>query len=213
VKALVLSDIHSEEAAIEKLRVFLEINKFNLVIIVGDITQRGPVSYAEEFLDLFRGMNVLAIHGNMDPKPVIDLLERRGLLFHLKKVDINGWNFIGFGGSGPTPFGTPTEYSEEEIYNELSKFRMDRKTVLVTHSPPFNSEVDRTASGKSAGSRAIRRIIEEKKPFMNICGHVHEREGETSIGDTRIVKVPPAVKGRAVEIDFDRNLEIKFMPY
>ena len=213
MRVLVLSDIHSEEAAIERLRLFLEKNKFNLVLITGDITQRGPVSYAEEFLDLFRGMNVLAIHGNMDPKPVIDLLERRGLLFHLKKVVIDGWNFIGFGGSSTTPFGTPTEYSEEEIYSELSKFKMDRKTILVTHSPPFNSEVDRTLLGVSAGSRAIRRIIKEKKPFMNICGHVHEREGEAVVGETKIVKVPPAMKGRAVQINFDKNVEIGFIHY
>lgn len=213
MKALVLSDIHSEEAAIEKLGLFLKSNRFNLVIIAGDITQRGPVSYAEEFLDLFRGMNVLAIHGNMDPKPVIDLLERRGLLFHLKKVNADGWNFIGFGGSNPTPFGTPTEYSEKEIYNELNKFRMDRKTILVTHSPPYNSGVDRTSAGVSAGSRAIRKIIEEKEPFMDICGHIHEREGETNIGETKVVKVPPAAKGRAVQINFDKNLEVGFIPY
>lgn len=209
---LALSDIHSDEMVIEKLRVFLERNKFDLVLIAGDITNRGPVSYAEEFLGLFSGMNVLAIHGNMDPKPVVDLLERRGIFFHCKRVRIGEWAFVGFGGSSPTPFGTPTEYPEDEIEEELSKVRIDEKTVLVTHSPPYDSGFDRTRIGMKAGSKAIRKIIEEKRPFMNICGHIHESEGIGMLNGTKIVKLPPAEKCKAVEILL-REGEVRFMEF
>jgi len=210
MRVLALSDLHSEEVVLSWLTGLLEKERFNLILIVGDITQRGPVSYAEELLDVLRGENVLAIHGNMDTQQVVDLLEMRGIFFHLKKVEMEEWNLVGFGGSSPTPFGTPTEYSEEEIYSELSRMRVNSKTILVTHSPPYGSDVDTTSSGVSAGSKAIRRIIEERKPFMNICGHIHEREGEAAIGSTRIVKVPPAMGGKAAEIDFGGKLEIKF---
>jgi hypothetical protein len=213
MRVLALSDLHAEETVLEGLRSLLERERFDLILIVGDITQRGPLSYAEDLLDVLRGQNLLAIHGNMDTQQVVDLLEMKGILFHLSKVEIGRWNFIGFGGSSPTPFGTPIEYSEEQIYDELGRMRVNSKTILVTHAPPYDSGVDKTSSGASAGSRAIRRVIEERKPFMNICGHIHEREGETTIGETRIVKVPPAAKGRAVEISFGEKVEVRFIQY
>jgi Icc-related predicted phosphoesterase len=203
MRVLALSDLHAEEAVLEGLRNLLEKERFNLILIVGDITQRGPVSYAEDLLDALGGENVLAIHGNMDTQQVIEVLEKRGIFFHLKKVEIGGWNFVGFGGSSPTPFETPIEYSEEQIYDELSRMRVNSKTILVTHSPPYNSGVDKTSRGVNAGSRAIRKIIEERKPLMDICGHIHEAEGETVIGNTKVIKVPPAMDGKALELELE----------
>jgi len=211
MRILALSDFHSEEVILEKLKELVDRERFDLILIVGDITQRGPLSYAEELLDVLRGERVLAIHGNMDTEQVVDLLEMKGFLLHLKRAEVGEWNFVGFGGSSPTPFGTPIEYSEEQIYEELSRMRINSKTILVTHSPPYGSGVDKTSAGTSAGSKSIRRIIEEKKPFMDICGHIHEEEGEAVVGSTKIVKVPPAMQGKAAEIVVGERVEVKFI--
>lgn len=85
---------------------------------------------------------------------------------------------------------------------------MNSKTILVTHSPPYDSGVDKTSAGVSAGSKSIRRIIEEKQPFMNICGHIHEAGGEAVIGETRIIKVPPANERRAACIVLNKEVTI-----
>lgn len=161
---------------------------------------------------MLRGEKVWAIHGNMDTQQVVDLLERKGIFLHMQKAEIGEWNFIGFGGSSPTSFNTPTEYEEWQIYEELNKFRMNQKTILVTHSPPYDSGVDKTSAGVSAGSKSIRRIIEEKKPFMNICGHIHEGETEGWIGGTRIIKVPPAMKEKAAEISLEEEVKMNIIP-
>ena len=211
MRILALADLHSEEFILERLAKIVERERFDLILIVGDITQNGPLSYAEDLLDVLRGEKVWAIHGNMDTQQVVDLLERRGIFLHMQKAEIGEWNFIGFGGSSPTPFNTPTEYEEWQIYEELNKFRMNQKTVLVTHSPPYNSGVDKTSAGMSAGSKSIRRIIEEKKPFMNVCGHIHEGEGETLIGSTRIVKVPAAMNGRLAEIFISEEVKVNLV--
>lgn len=211
MRVLALSDFHGEEKVLEGLRGVLEKERFDLILVVGDITHRGPVSYAEDLLDTLRGERLFAIHGNMDTKQVVDLLERRGFLLHMRKAEFMGWNFIGYGGSSPTPFNTPIEYPEEQIYEELSRFRMNSKTVLITHSPPYDSDVDRTSSGVSAGSRSIRRVIEERKPFLNICGHIHEREGEGRVGETRIVKVPAAMNGKAAELIIDNDVKVNLI--
>lgn len=209
MRVLALSDLHAEEAVLEGLRKLLEKERFDVILVLGDITQRGPLSYAEDLLDVLKGENVLAVHGNMDTQQVVDALEKRGIFFHLKRVDIGEWNFVGFGGSSPTPFGTPIEYTEERIYGELNRISMNSRTILVTHSPPYDSEVDRTSKGVSAGSRSIRKIIEEKKPFMNLCGHIHESEGEAVIGSTKIVKVPPAMNGKALVVELGDTNEVR----
>jgi len=211
MRILALSDLHSEGTVLEGLKNLLDKERFDLVIIAGDITQRGPLSYAEDLLDVLRGEKVLAIHGNMDTQQVIDLLERNGFFFHLSKAEVGEWNFVGFGGSSPTPFGTPIEYDEKQIYDELSRFRMNSKTILVTHSPPYNSGIDKTSAGVIAGSKSIRRIIEEKKPFMDICGHIHEGGGEAVIGNTKVIKVPPAMEGKAVEIELGNNVATRII--
>ncbi|MCX6776454.1 MAG: metallophosphoesterase [Candidatus Micrarchaeota archaeon] len=211
MRILALSDLHSEGTVLEGLKNLLDKERFDLVIIAGDITQRGPLSYAEGLLDVLRGEKVLAIHGNMDTQQVIDLLERNGFFFHLSKVEVGEWNFVGFGGSSPTPFGTLIEYDERQIYDELSRFRMNSKTILVTHSPPYDSGVDKTSAGVIAGSKSIRRIIEEKKPFMDICGHIHEASGEVMIGNTKVVKVPPAMEGKAVEIELGNTVATRII--
>ncbi|MEM3555211.1 MAG: metallophosphoesterase [Candidatus Micrarchaeia archaeon] len=211
MRVLALSDLHAEEAVLDCLRKLLEKEKFDLILIVGDITHKGPLSYAEDLLDVLRGEKLFAVHGNMDTQQVVDLLERRGFLLHLRKAELGGWNFIGYGGSSPTPFNTPIEYSEERIYEELSKMRMNSKTILITHPPPYNSGVDRTSGGVSAGSKSIRKIIEEKKPFMNICGHIHEGEGEAVIGETKVVKVPAAMNGKAVELMISKEMGVNFI--
>ena len=61
--------------------------------------------------------------------------------------------------------------------------------VLVVHSPP-KGHVD---GSRSLGSEAILRTIEEHRPILAICGHIHECAGEESaVGATRVVNAGPA---------------------
>lgn len=48
------------------------------------------------------------------------------------------------------------------------------KTILVTHSPPYNTNLDMISSKIHVGSRGIRNIIEQKQPLLTLHGHVHE---------------------------------------
>ena len=59
-----------------------------------------------------------------------------------------------------------------------------KKAILLFHSPPYNTNLDRAAlDGKkidhvpldvNIGSIAIRRFIETKQPYLTLHGHVHE---------------------------------------
>jgi len=206
MRLLALADIHGDESVADRLRIKLSKNSFDAVVLCGDITNRGPISFAESLLEPME--KVFAIHGNMDPPEVIRLLEQKNIGIHGKRVSLgDGYSIAGFGGSNPTPFGTPTEYSEEEIAAGLAKLKIDSKTILLTHAPP-NGLLDTVGEGIHVGSKAIRAFIEANQPLLNICGHIHECEGEGEIGKTRVVKLGAAERGKAAEIAVEKN-EVK----
>ena len=74
------------------------------------------------------------------------------------------------------------------IQNDLKELTKDEtdfsKSIFLFHSPPYNTFLDRAAlDGRMfeyvpldvhVGSIAIKRFVEEKKPFITMHGHVHE---------------------------------------
>ena len=89
MKLLALSDLHADEDVIDRLRAISARKKYDAVLFCGDITNRGPVSYAEEVISLFP--KAYAVHGNMDTPDVIAKLLEMGVLVHGKKVKLGEW--------------------------------------------------------------------------------------------------------------------------
>jgi Icc-related predicted phosphoesterase len=122
-------------------------------------------------------------------------------------VELTPWQqLVSMGWSSPTPWSTPRELPEEEFLDRLSGLmggvRDARKTVMMTHVPPFDSGLDTapilspdlrpTVSAGDllrgpVGSTGVRRAIETFKPVLGVHGHIHESGGERRIGDTLCV--------------------------
>jgi len=112
-----------------------------------------------------------------------------------KIVDIDGYEFLGYGYSNPTPWHTPREKDEDTIYNELKRLAKkveQERSVFVIHPPPIDTKIDKApkldselkqeiSTGymhvASAGSLSVRRIIEEYAPIASFHGHIHEAAG------------------------------------
>ena len=62
---------------------------------------------------------------------------------------------------------------ERDITNIMKKTN-PRKTILVTHAPPFKTHLDMIENKRHVGSSAIKKIIEEKQPYLTMHGHIHE---------------------------------------
>lgn len=63
--------------------------------------------------------------------------------------------------------------------------------VLVLHSPP-QGHCDTNSGGDHFGSAALLRAIEQKRPRLAVCGHIHESWGcESRIGDTPLHNLGP----------------------
>jgi uncharacterized protein len=113
---------------------------------------------------------------------------------------------VSMGWSSPTPWSTPRELPEEEFLDRLSGLmqgvRDPRRTVMMTHVPPFDSGLDTapllspslqpTATAGDlirgpVGSTGVRRAVEAFKPMLGVHGHIHESGGERRIGETLCV--------------------------
>ena len=178
----------------------------DLVIVSGDLTNFGGSDDASKVIDDVRHAcaRVLALPGNLDTAEVIPFLEREGVALHGRGTVIDGVAIFGCGGSNITPFKTPTEFTEDEIYETLMRgygeVRDLRPLLMVCHPPPFETRCDRIAGGRAVGSTAARRFIEEFKPDLCISGHIHESAGVDTIGPTTIVNAGPFKDGGYVVV-------------
>ncbi|MFH0896684.1 MAG: metallophosphoesterase [Candidatus Bathyarchaeota archaeon] len=202
MELLILSDLHGDFSAIRRIYEKASKEKITALIICGDITHFGSLAQAEEILKELTelGSPLLFVPGNCDPKELANVQYIHDAAnIHGKYKEIEGLVFLGIGGSPYTPFHTPFEMSENEIEkildDELKSSRVKKGFILISHTPPINTKLDLTVSGVRAGSRAVRKFIEAKKPSLVLCGHIHEANGIDMIGSTLIVNPGPASKG------------------
>jgi uncharacterized protein len=119
-------------------------------------------------------------------------------------IDIPGdLQLLASGWSNHTPWQTPREESEDELYERLDalarQVRDPRRSVFMIHVPPHDSGLDTaplldanlrpTVSAGDVlrgpvGSTAVRKLIEDYQPLLAIHGHIHESGGERRIGKT-----------------------------
>jgi len=203
LKILATADFHGASGAEKHLSRFLE-RGYDCLVLIGDLTQFGPLEVAESLLELTKSANVktFAVPGNCDPKQMLHVLDKYGVNLHGKCTKHDDVTFCGLGGSNLTPFNTPFELTEVEIQEELARLPCgdSEKFVLVTHAPPFGTKLDQIKAGTHVGSKSIRQFIEQKQPLVSLCGHVHEARGTDKLGRTLVVNPGPVSKGFAAEI-------------
>ena len=114
-----------------------------------------------------------------------------------------GLQLLASGWSNHTPWQTPREETEDELYTRLDalaqQVRDPRRAVFMIHVPPYDSGLDTapildenlrpTISAGDVlrgpvGSTAVRKLIETYQPVLSVHGHIHEAGGERRIGDT-----------------------------
>ncbi|HTR63042.1 MAG TPA: metallophosphoesterase [Candidatus Binataceae bacterium] len=195
MKIVSFGDVHMATRNLERMHEVMR--DCDLVILSGDLTNFGGIDDTKKVLtDVRRACpNVLALTGNLDRREVMPFLDTEGIALHAKGRVVDGIGIFGCGGSNITPFKTPTEFTEDEIYAALragyEQVRDVRPLLMICHTPPFETKCDRILSGKAVGSTAARRFIEEVQPDICISGHIHESAAEDAIGKTRVFNAGP----------------------
>jgi uncharacterized protein len=183
----------------------------DLIIISGDLTNFGGIADARKVLDDVRQAcpRVLAVPGNLDRREITPFLEAEGISLHGRGLVLDGIGIFGCGGSNITPFQTPTELTEDEIYETLERgyasVQGRRPLLMVCHTPPYETKCDRIVGGKAVGSTAARRFIEEIKPDLCISGHIHESAATDMIGPTTIINAGPFKGGGYIVVHAGRS--------
>jgi len=216
MKVLVGTDFHGNEDFFESFASKAEEEHAEILVICGDITHFGTLSQAQHLLSLLVGLKVpvLFVPGNCDPPSLLGVDIEGARCIHGQSVSYGDLIFLGIGGSPPTPFSTPFEMSEEKIMetlNNASKNLPDNRwLILVSHTPPHDTRLDKTFLGKHVGSLSVRKFVEEKKPSVVFCGHIHEAKGKDRINDTILVNSGAARHGDYAEADFNEDIMIDF---
>ena len=219
MRMCVASDFHGTLESVEAVKEFAIAEKVDCIVLVGDITNFGTVELAYKIINTLAQTKapVLYVPGNCDPPELAEAKEKdvNGFCLHGQGTRVKNIAFIGVGGSTPTPFETPFEIGEKEILKVLEKGLKDvaiQNGVVVSHSPPYDSNLDLTRMGVHAGSKSVRKFITEKNPALFLCGHIHEAKGLEKIGNTTCINVGPAQSGDAAIIEIDSvggNVEYK----
>ena len=203
-KILAISDIHGEEN--ENLYTYLKNNDIDLVLILGDITDFGPLEFVGTFIDKVAecDVDVIAIPGNCDPKGICNAINEVSFCLHNNIIAYGDAILFGYGGSNETPFNTPGEIQDNKIYGDVFELlanydyvyntEVPKVRILATHAPPYNTEADKLESGDHVGSSGILKSIHEFEPEINLCGHIHEARSLSKIGKTTDVANPGMLK-------------------
>ncbi len=208
MRILMATDIHGSRPALDLIPAAIRDHAPDVFLACGDITHFGkPPSFAQ---DLLRRVSVttLAVPGNCDPPALLDVLEDLGVNLHMKKTRVQGHTIAGLGGANPTPFGTPFEIPEDEIWRGLDAV-MEPGAILASHPPP-HGHLDVVPDAGHVGSRSVARIVEKYRPVAVLCGHVHEAAGIVE-GEVTMINPGPAKDGRLGLVDIGERVVARIL--
>ncbi|HUN77664.1 MAG TPA: hypothetical protein VMU32_01965 [Solirubrobacteraceae bacterium] len=168
--------------------------------------------------------------GNDDPPGIDDALAHahRVEACDERLVEFHGHEMLSLGYSNITPFHSPRELHEDELYRRVERLaeqlRSPERAVFNLHVPPYDSTLDTAAELDNdlrvvtigaepklipVGSTAVRELIQRYQPLVALHGHVHESPGAVHIGRTLCLNPGSAyhtgrISGCLVTLDRDR---------
>jgi len=216
VRVLATADLHGSVEAAKKTAVKAKTVNADVVLVCGDITHFGSPKDAEKVLAPLVALKipVLYVPGNCDPPSLLDVAFEGAEMIHGKCQTIGNFSFIG---AGTIPIDrvhpSPFEVSDEEIQSALDQGLKQcgsgRSVIIVAHSPPVYTKLDKAYFGGHIGSQSLRQFIEKHQPLSVFCGHVHESRGIDYIGDTVIANVGPVRHGDCAVAEFNGKVEVQ----
>jgi Icc-related predicted phosphoesterase len=192
-------------------------------------TVRRWVKLAEERL-AGKNVRVYISPGNDDIFEIDEALSSSNYVINPeeKVVEVDGYEMITWGFVNPTPWKSPRELPEEELYKRIeamaSQVKDMRRCIYNLHCPPYDTPLDVAIKldeqlrpvirgGEPelihVGSIAVRRSIEQHQPLLGLHGHIHESRAACKIGRTLCLNPGSEygegiLRGALVELEDDR---------
>ena len=155
-----------------------------------------------------QGVRCYAAPGNDDGFFVDDVIAGSGVIELLegRVVEVEGIEILTTGWSNETPWKTERECSEESLHERLlpmiKELSEPATAIFNIHVPPYKTSLDQCPElddelrpvhhggnpvMTSAGSTAVRELIETYQPILGLHGHIHEGRGIAHIGRTTCI--------------------------
>ena len=152
----------------------------DLIVLLGDLEPAWTEGLAA--IDLPK----LGVLGNHDAEGALAAVGAEDI--QLRRVEVGGLTFSGFGGSPRYSRDGTGEWTEEEAAELVG--RLPAADVLLTHSPPAGVN-DEPGDLAHCGSPALREWVERNRPAWLLHGHTLPHPGRRvkQLGDTRVVHV------------------------
>jgi hypothetical protein len=152
-----------------------------------------------------QGVKCFAAPGNDDAFFIDELFADSGAIELLegRVIELDGIEMLTTGWSNETPWKTERETSESElramIMEMIDRLERPENAIFNIHVPPHATALDQcpkldenlrpVSSGgnpvmTSAGSTAVRELIEAHQPLLGLHGHIHEGRGIARIDRT-----------------------------
>lgn len=215
MKILVTSDFHGSQEAFHRAASKARSIQADVIVACGDITHFGSLSNAQKLLQPLTALKtpILCVPGNCDP-PELVKAQINGVTCIHGKCQIQGDTaFVGLGGAPKSFLHSLFELTENEIMETLTQVvkdcRQSRMFAIVSHATPKDTRLDLTFSRVHVGSVSLRQFIEEKKPNIVFCGHIHEARGIDHIGETILVNPGPVRHGNCAIAELGDKIEVK----
>jgi hypothetical protein len=144
--------------------------------------------------------------GNDDRYDIDDILNSSKIVTNPEQKVVmidDSHEMITLGNANMTPWKAPRDIDDEEIGKKIagliSRVNNIKNCIFNLHCPPCDSRLDTAAmldsnltpvvkGGEvvqiSAGSKSIRKAIENHQPLLGLHGHIHEGRGFSKIGRT-----------------------------
>jgi len=214
MKAFCIADIHERSEFLTALENFLSKEKFDLVLLLGDIVNAGRnIEYFQKFIEIIEKekLPMFWVPGNNDVGQVYERMKNSKYSVENKMVKFGGLpalsstksmqageKIIGMG-------GVPDLYGHNIYYPKVTT-RDFENSIFLSHIPPKNvknlkrfdhDNVDRNIKIKDA-------------PKIQICSHIHSAWGVGYIGQTKILKLPAGLNMMAAILDTE-TLAVEFI--
>ncbi len=210
MRLVAISDIHGDIERLRKIVIFAK--KYNLPIFcAGDISfsERGPI---KEILFSLNEVETFIVGGNNERSELIQNIAYQYKLNNINIVDLKVQKYkekiiVGSGGCEAPYAGTPYEFDEVirevELFDLLEKSNVKYIDIFLSHSPPFG------ILDNLRGSKALKKIVDNFKINIYICGHVHELACHTEVYKNTLF-INPGKIGAVVDVE---SKKVEFLTY
>lgn len=194
MKILAFSDLHRDADAAR--RIVKASAAADVLIGAGDFATRGEG--AKESLAILKsaGLPTVIVSGNHDRLSELRALcagWQNGFLLHGEGIAFDGIPFFGLGGEIPRRNEADWNEALSETRAATMLATCPEQAVLITHTPPLGTG-DKQRDGTHEGSEAILAVINDKRPRLVLCGHIHHGWGTSgTVGETPVHNLGPTI--------------------